>query len=241
MIFNRDFLDIQIHFAKRVGDFVELPLETLLFRYTSLPIRFGVPFTDIREDHPDWQEFVQQIPKTSDLGQAAHQHHLKIMKNKAPLRDQFGCFSFDWLADNKSIRFHFANNDDAEPGCLNKERIPQRMQELKDMFGYIKKTYPEAEVVESSSWIFHLDAFTRLMPPEFTAQAHMKDNNYHSLAVWGQFLDRYGNVKPDLEKEFYDNLQKADSLEKVEESFPFTVLQAIASIKVFYDFYTIRS
>jgi hypothetical protein len=52
MVFGRDFLEIQMRFAGRAAAITGASLEQTLFIFTSLPVRFGVPFSDLVEAHP---------------------------------------------------------------------------------------------------------------------------------------------------------------------------------------------
>jgi hypothetical protein len=158
------------------------------------------------------------------------------MQGAPPMRPQHGCFSFDYLPDERLVRLHFANNDAPEPGPLSPERQPVRHAELRDMFRVIQAAHPEAEIVISTSWIFHLDAFRRLLPPAFTARLRLRPNDYRSLGLWGQFLDKHGGVKPHLRGSFLERLHAAESWEALEQGFPFSELRARCSVSAFYAF-----
>jgi hypothetical protein len=171
-----------------------------------------------------------------NVTETANRFHHRCMQDAPPMRPQYGCFSFDYLPDERLIRLHFANNDAPEPGVLSAERQAVRREELRAMFRVIQSAYPEAEVVISTSWIFHLQAFRRLLPPAFTARLRPRPNDYRSLGLWGQFLDRYGSVKEDLRAAFIDRLQAASDWEALEETFPFKELRAGCRISDFYAF-----
>lgn len=47
--------------------------------------------------------------------QKAFDYYLKIDGDVASMREQYGCFSYDYLGKEKIIRIHFANNDSPLP------------------------------------------------------------------------------------------------------------------------------
>lgn len=242
MLFTKEFLDLQIYFAKKASAVLKIPLCESLFLYTSLPIRFGVPFYDLRETNTIWQEFLAIFiadanPSVEDLAFAFHQ---KKMTNQPPMRPQFGCFSYDSLDTEKGVRIHFANNDNPEPGVLSRERISQRQAELKEMFTEIKHQHPDFTFVVSSSWLYNIEAFKRLFPHEFVSSPEPKKNDYHSLGLWGQFINKYGRVKNDLVRDFRNKVERSTSISDLENAFPLGDLKVKSDISYFYTLYKVQ-
>lgn len=241
MVFPKEFLEIQLLFAQKVSEIKQIPLGDALFTYTSLPIRFGMSFGQLAKDNPIWIKFTERLARQGTYVpiDIIFQYHLEQMKDASPMRPQFGCFSYDSLDSEKGARIHFANNDDPEPGVLSEERIPIRMEELKNMFSEIKEQHPDFTFVISSSWLFNVGAFKRLFPDEFTTDLKVKANDYRSLGLWGQFIDKYGNVKKDLKELFIESMNKSATFEQLENSFPMKELKAEAELSLFYNYYQI--
>ena len=240
MQFGLDFLTLQAQFAERVAAVSDLPLEHTLFVYTSLPIRFGVPFPDLVETHPEWQAFLAMLRGAGDLSQAVavfHERSRRSLLGLFPTRPRFGCFSFEYLPEKRVVRPHFANRDAPEPGALSVARAPARMAELAAMFQSVRSRFPEARAVIGRSWLYNRQAYCRLFPPEFTASLAPLPNNYHSLGLCGQFLDRRGAVRADRRDAFLASIGAARDLRELAASFPLPELRARCDVQAFYRFY----
>src|SRR5262245_36412739 len=119
MVDGRDFLEIQIRFAERAAAITGTPLEGALFTWTSLPVRFGVPFSDLVETHPRWQRFLDLLhqqggDRLAGVAEAYQQHVFHELEGMPSRRPQFGCFAYGYGAERRVIRPHFGNRDDPE-------------------------------------------------------------------------------------------------------------------------------
>jgi hypothetical protein len=63
---------------------------------------------------------------------------------------------------------------------------------------------------------------------------------FQRMPLWGQFLDRHGEVKERLASEFLDRLGRLESLDKLDGCFPFQVLTVEAPVREFYAFYGVN-
>jgi hypothetical protein len=61
------------------------------------------------------------------------------------------------------------------------------------------------------------------------------------MPLWGQFLDRYGETKESMTRQFLERLDRQSSLENLDQCFPLQVLSVEASVLEFYDFYGLSS
>jgi hypothetical protein len=59
------------------------------------------------------------------------------------------------------------------------------------------------------------------------------------MPLWGQFLDRYGEIKKSMTRPFLERLERQSSVDSLDQCFPFQVLSVEASVTEFYDFYGI--
>ena len=57
------------------------------------------------------------------------------------------------------------------------------------------------------------------------------------MPLWGQFLDRSGEIKESMTRQFLERLEGQASLDSLNQCFPFQVLRVEASVSEFYDFY----
>ncbi len=65
----------------------------------------------------------------------------------------------------------------------------------------------------------------------------MIHGRYQHMPLWGQFVDRRGDVKERMARELRDRLGRQSRLEGLEACFPFQVLALEALASEFYEFY----
>lgn len=237
MQFGLEFLTLQVTFAKRVAAVSDVPLEHALFQYTSLPIRFGVPFGDLVEGRPEWQAFLAELRQSDDLSgtvEVFHERAQRSLLGLFPTRPQFGCFSFHYIPRKGIVRPHFAQHDTSAAGPLDVTRAPARRVELTAMLQQIRIEHPDARFILGKSWLYNLEAYRRLFPPTFIETLQPRPHEYHSLGLWGQFLNRRGQVKPDLAARFLERVAAAADLDALAASFQFSILRAACDVGVFY-------
>jgi len=87
------------------------------------------------------------------------------------------------------------------------------------------------------SWLYHLEAYRRLFPPGFLASAQAEEPDARFLALWGQFLDHQGQVKPDMAQRFERAVDRAGSLAELMACFPYPVLRLERPLEEFYAFF----
>jgi hypothetical protein len=59
------------------------------------------------------------------------------------------------------------------------------------------------------------------------------------MPLWGQFLDRYGEIKESMTRQFLERLERQSNVDSLDQCFPLQVLRVEASVSEFYDFYGI--
>jgi hypothetical protein len=109
--------------------------------------------------------------------------------------------------------------------------------DLTALFGHIKRTLPEPRQVIGASWLYNLQAYRCLFPESYLATGHVLHRRFRHMPLWGQFVDRYGEVRENLACEFRDRRSRQSSLHDLDSCFPFQVLSLEAPAVEFYDFY----
>jgi hypothetical protein len=137
------------------------------------------------------------------------------------------------------IRLHFQNAETDGHSPLGIERLGQRLSDLAAVLEDVKRTLPQPLQVVGASWLYNLDAYRRLFPVSYLATAHVIDHRFQHMPLWGQFLDRHGEIKKTLTSPFLERLERQSSLDSLDQCFPFQVLSVEASVREFYDFYGI--
>jgi hypothetical protein len=148
----------------------------------------------------------------------------------------FGCFSYTVLPGQR-IRLHFHNAETQDTSPLSQERLPARIAELTAMLTHIKAHVDQPTTLIGGSWLYNVDAYRRLFPPAYLASAHVAKDEFQYLTLWGQFLDRRGQVKAPLAVHFSECLNQTRDVSDLTNCFPFQVLHLESSIQQFYSFY----
>jgi len=93
--------------------------------------------------------------------------------------------------------------------------------------------------VRGRSWLYNLPPYRRLFPPAYVETAVSVQPELQFMSMWGQFLDRYWDLRPGPASLFLDRMGDAQTIEALLESFPLQVLAPRCAIDHFYAFYGI--
>jgi hypothetical protein len=240
MTYSREFYALNLAFARRIQQVSHLPLEFTLRQYTNLYIRFGLGYS-LDPIQPIWQEFVAGLSGTRQDVEWAYQCAKKYDCKRKEDTDQllFGCFSYT-VWDGKRIRLHFHNQERKGVHPLGEINRPTRRDELQRMFCNIRQNEIIMETVVGGSWLYNLESYRRLFPPDFLSTARPGKQDYPYLTLWGQFLDRDGQVRPEPARQFIDSLDRQSTLEGILDCFPLKVQYLEAPLQVFYDYYAVK-
>jgi hypothetical protein len=233
----RDYFELQLLFAARLADIQGLGPGEAVARYTNLRKRFGL---DAPEGAGEWARYVEGFEAAG--GAAAGLDRTVRFHAQAP-RDagsadqaRFGCFACVAPAEDGVVRIHFTNRTgDPDVGPLAAARMPERLSELRAMFGFVCETWPQARSVVGGSWLYNLEAYRRLFPPAYggSAQAVEGPLRLTGSSTWGQVLDHRGRVKPAIRDHLLARLDGLDP-EAPWRAFPLRALRASAPIEAFF-------
>jgi hypothetical protein len=239
VIYAKAFFDLQLQFAHKVTALYGLPFTRALLEYTNLYVRFGLG-RDFDPSHPVWREYLAGLQDTNDSREWTYRFYLTRPDAMAgpTVVATFGCFSYARLSGDR-IRLHFQNAETDGHSPLGIERLGQRLSDLAAVFEHVKRALPRSLQVVGASWLYNLDAYRRLFPVSYLATAHVIDHRFQHMPLWGQFLDRYGEIKKGMMRQFLERLERQSSLDSLAQCFPFQVLSVEASVTEFYDFYRI--
>jgi hypothetical protein len=241
VIYAKRFFDIQLQFAHKVTALSGLPLARALLEYTNLYIRFGLG-RDFDPAHPTWREYLAGLQDTSDNREWTYRFYLtRSGAMAAPsVEATFGCFSYALLSGDR-IRLHFRNAETEDISPLGAERRDQRLADLTALCGHVKRMLREPLRVVGASWLYNLDAYRRLFPPSYLATARVICHRFQHMPLWGQFLDRHGEIREHVTRPFLERLEHQSSLDSLDQCFPLPVLSVETSVLEFYNFYGIQS
>ena len=237
MICAKGFFDLQLQFARSVTVLSGLPLARVLLEYTNFYIRFGLG-RGFDPAHPIWQEYLAGLQDTSAGDGWTYRFYSSRPEALAapPVVAACGCFSYSRLSNDR-IRLHFQNAEIDGHSPLGIERQGERLADLAALFGRIKRFERQPLQVVGASWLYNLHAYRRLFPAAYLATAHVIEHRFQHMPLWGQFVNRYGEIKESMAHTFLDRLERQSSLVGLDRCFPFQVLSVEASTQEFYDFY----
>ena len=237
MRYARAFFALQLEFARRVSAIAGLPMADAVFTHTNLYIRFGLG-RDFDPTHPGWREYLAGLHETDDHAGWTYRFYLARPPRAGapPLVATSGCFAYARL-DESRIRLHFDSAETDGRSPLGIERRDQRRAELAHLFAHVKRSAPGPLRVVGASWLYNLEAYRRLFPPAYLSTARVLPGRYRHMPLWGQFVDRRGEVREKPAAELRARLMRQSSLESLDECFPLQVLGLEAPVSEFYDFF----
>ena len=233
-----EFISVQLAFARRMSELSHRPLEDTLIDCTMLRTLLNIRVTkETAQESEAWQSFLRGLRNASEPDRWAYDHYLEREKDEPPInaQDGFGCFWYSYPFRNEPrVRLHFRNADTSGKGALSLERVGVRRHELTRLLRDVREKHTEAETVRGGSWLYNIDAYRRLFPPEYLASAKPVGYELGFWALWGQFLR--GGFRPDIEAitRFQTAIAIADSPEECERCFTYEVLQPECDIQHFY-------
>ena len=236
MIYAKAFFELQLEFAETVSALSGLALARTVLDYTNFYIRFGLG-RDFDPTHPRWQEYVAGFVDVEDRREWTYRFYATRPDPRPPgIVATFGCFSYAWLgSDRIRLHFHDAERDGHSP--LGWERRDRRLADLAALFASLKHSARMPIRVVGASWLYNIIAYRRLFPESYLVTARVIQRRFQHMPLWGQFVNRYGDVREDVACQFRDRLRQHSSLQDLDCCFPFQVLALEASVAGFYDFY----
>lgn len=234
--YTREFFVLQLAFARKMAELKPQPLASVLLKHTNLYIRLGLG-RDFNPEDPDWLAFLQGFSEAADPLEWTWRAYLASLSKPSgpPLAARFGCFGYG-LSDPDGIRLHFQHQPHEQTSLGASVRI-QRHRELALLFRHLEAEHPERTRVAGVSWLYNLEAYRQLFPEAYVSSLQQLAPRFHSMTLWGQFLNRRGELNQALVRDFYARLNRLEQIEKAGACFPFQVLAAEAPVQVFTDFF----
>lgn len=235
MIYSKSYIELQYKFAKLLEQNFDLNIIEAVYEYTNIYLSLTLDFS-FNKENKIWRDFVDSFKDSSDY---IYSKYLEVQSNSerrdVKKSEPFGCFSYHYEEDSKTIRLHFANNDTSGFGPLSKERIQVRKEELTKMFDEIKEKHKNAKYVKGKSWLYSLESYKRLFPEDFVKSLKEFDGKeWQFMTLWGQFLDSEGNIKEELANKFLDCAKTKKEIDEILNCFPFKIYVGQVEINKFF-------
>lgn len=238
MRYSPEFFELNLEFAQRVALVTGDSLANALLDYTYLYGSFNIG-RDFDPQHPTWQTYLAGLAPSLDQAAWTWEFYLTqaALRPRLVPEPSFGCFYYTFLPDG-GIRIHFFNGEvslDRSP--LSASRREKRLAELRRLYAHLNSLGIKEVRVLGASWLYNLEAYRQLFPPAYLATARASYADFRYIVLWGQFVDRYGRVRPQLAERFRERLHILHSLDGLQTSFPFCVLHLQSPVERFYEFY----
>jgi len=230
-------LDLQVEFARVVSDRAGLPLSRALLDYTNLYVRFGLGRA-FDAQHPGWRQYVEGLARGVDPRVWTRELYARRPGPVEPpgLVATFGCFSYADL-DGERIRLHFHDAETGGGSPLAKDRQQARRAELAALFAHVGRTRGGPRRVVGRSWLYNVEAYRRLFPPAYLANARPLKDAFRYMPLWGQFVTRSGRLREAAAQEFRDRVAHWSAGEDLAGCFPLQALAVEAPVAEFHRFF----
>lgn len=235
----RAYVDLQLRFAAVLAQALGLAMGASVARHTDLHRRLGLGRDPSAATAPAWAAYragLDARPGHADR-LAWTVATLRALPPEVPAPAPFGCFAFDPPDASGVLRLHFAAEGDRRDGAgpLARARIADRRAELRALFAHVRAVHPGVCTVRGGSWLYNVEAYTRLFPPAHVASRARPVGHarFTGQSSWGQFLDHRGDVKGDLAARFLAVLDRLDPADPG-RCFPLPMLRAEAPVRVFH-------
>jgi len=234
--YRRPFFELQFDFALEAARLTGLPLDKALLDYTNLYARFGLG-RDFDPTNPVWRDYLAGLAAAPDPVGWTHAFYRSRGPDRGPRLDaSAGCFGIERISDER-VRIHFLNRERAGRSPLADEAMAARLAELRSLFvGQSAALSPSARVA-GTSWLYHLAAYRRQFPPAYLASAVDAGPRFRNLPLWGQLVDRNGDLRPDAAAAFKARLAHASSADDLGRCFPLHPLALEAPVAAFLEFH----
>jgi hypothetical protein len=232
MDFSPAFFELQLRLARRVAELAPMPLEQALLEYTHLFIRMGC---GRRPDAANarWQEYLAGLKRNADAvaWTCEFRARARAWDTGPPLERASGCFSYSRLAPAR-VRLHFYSDPACTGSSLEAAQAPARRRELAALLGGLGRTEPATQVV-GQSWLYGVEAYRRLFPAAWLDTARTVPPPWQRLPLWGQLVDRHGQVPPAVRERFMQQLEAAQGIGQLPACFAFPVVAVEAPARIF--------
>jgi hypothetical protein len=240
---SREFICAQLVFARKMSELSGISLEDALIECTNVRTLLSLRVTrETAHEVPEWRSFVEGLQSAENPDDWAYRFYLKSKENETEPKDTdgFGCFWYSYpFRDTPAVRLHFGNIDGSGHGALSLERADTRRGELVKLLTEIRTKHPDAKTMRGGSWLYNIEPYRRLFPPEYIASIKAVGYELPFWVLWGQFLRGGGKPNHEAIHTFVAAVEQATTPDECEKSFPYQVMRPECDIRHFYSYYNI--
>ena len=193
-----DYFALQLAFAQQYAAAAQVSWASAIARCTNLRRRLNLQGPS---GERAWSSLLRLASEEgASFASVLHRCQVLHAEGRAPCPSPapFGCFSYDAPDGAGVVRIHFMPPANQSSSPLGAHNASQRLDELQRMFVHIGQTEPRARSERGVSWLYNLQAYTRLFPRDFTASVAAPAFPVHlqGSSTWGQVLNWRQAVKP---------------------------------------------
>jgi hypothetical protein len=248
LLHSRGFFQLQIRFVQGLSRVLDRPADELLFDYTAF--RTVLAAERLAPADPLWREFADGFRRADDPVEWTLGFYLRHAAPDPPPGAStyrgsklFGPFTYDtWSAgvvgERVVVRPHLHTRVAGSGTLIGRSAQADRRADLRALFADVRERLPGAESVRGHSWLYNLEAYRRLFPPEYArSMAVCPHGDYQHLARWGQFFNRRWEVNAALAKTLLDRVAALTDPARLIDCFPYPILNPECELRYFYRFY----
>jgi hypothetical protein len=159
-MYELEYFLLQLEFARRAGIVCHLSFEAAAIHFTSFVRQF-------RNRGCVWRSEWDFDTPPGVVAWPFFDLHRRDQLVVSPNATRFGPFNFWHDSNGASLRMRFVNG----PRVLASTQQAQRVDELRSMFSFLAKNYDGDTLVTGFSWLYNLEAYSRLFPTAFIESA----------------------------------------------------------------------
>lgn len=238
MHLTKDYIDIQVNFVKKLCEIDRAPYALYFMFYADAPLLLKIDYKTWHPNTAQYLEFCEVIKDTKNLTEIIFEYASeKERQNPVQpyLTNPYGFFH-SHIIKGVTLEMHTLSELPMEKDkvhFLDHRRFEETKDKLYKMIKDQKEKYPTLKYVMGNSWLYNIESYKRLFPNEYLATAKPNTYTFHGYALWGQFLNKELEVKPDIKEEFYKKLERSSSFNDCMDAFPYKVLSLKSNIEMF--------
>lgn len=235
-----DYFKIQAVFASKLSRVGDIPLAEALLNYTTFYRRIGIENWGWNHNpsEPKWQRFEEIVEAGSDPAELAYSLYVMDFYKKEHVPTD-SCFTYEYDEKENEVYIHFRNNFSGQ-SPLSKTNLPLRRDELEKIFKEVSVKHPDAKKVSGGSWIYSLETYRSLFPPEYIKNLEQVDRGFKGVGLWGQFLTSSGALNQRRAQTFLDAVESAKTEGELKAAFPMKFYETEAPIEAFYKHFGVQ-
>lgn len=234
-VYPLDYFSVQVAFANKFATISQKPFSGILLEKTSLyrcvtgivPANYEVP--------QSWKGVLREAyleATTEELTQALYDSYVSQPHSAyaPPTSGEHGAWSYRLFPEKQAVQLHFTPLIRGESPLTRKQLAGHRAT-LGQMLNKVQGDNPDVTRVIAGSWLLSTQSFRSLLPLDIQlTDITGPEMFFGGESLWGQFLDRDGQVKHALYRNFIASITSAQTVDQLMQAFPYRVLFSEDSI-----------